>query len=124
MVRRMNVLSKARPSAGVKDLSTVQKSLASFDWTHILAVLFVQPVVGHLRSMWRMTFFSSFVSTLFIGRNLVVDAVNIIPGKTMRTQIRALIAAILEPRNEGSGRHKQAKENSTFHLDRTFAGLF
>lgn len=42
----------------------------------------------------------------------------------MCAQIWALIAAILEPRKKGTSRHKQAKENSTFHLDRTFAGLF
>lgn len=39
-------------------------------------------------------------------------------------QIRALIAAILEQREKGTSRHKQAKGNGTFHLDLTFAGLF
>lgn len=64
------------------------------------------------------------MSILFIEENLVVDSVNIIPGKIMCTQIWALIAAILEPRKKGTSHHKQAKENSTFHLDLTFTWLF
>lgn len=60
-----------------KDLWPVQKLPGSF------CTLYLQPVGGHLRWTWGMTFFSSLWSTLLIGRNLVVDSVSKIPGKTV-----------------------------------------
>lgn len=73
--------------AGARVSALLGNSLHPSDVQNNLLVLFTQPAVGRLRSASGMTFSSSLMSTLFVERNLVVDSVNKIPGKTMHTEI-------------------------------------